>query len=421
MTKMKSLKTLTGMVILIVVALFWNACKKETSQQSPNIQSPNNQESQNVKAFGAVKDDPEAISKVPLLMSAEYKANGASYQLDDPFAERGKPIHGGGGGTGDVTPPTVIITSPANGATVTGTTTVQVSATDNIGVSKVSFYVDGTLKSSLTASPYVFTWDASTVVNGTHTLVATGWDAAGNAASSSITVGVNVTIVVQPPPPGPLPTSYQLNMPPIGYQGSEGCCVTFAVVYEMRSGEQYYRTGASSYSQSTNIFSPEYVYDQTKASTSCSSGSSLINTLNFLYSNGVCTWASMPYSDQDGCSWVPTSSQTSEASNYRLKSYKQVLSSDQTGIKTLLSQGHPLSFTFTVDANFYTAGPGYIWNSYSSTIYGPHAITLCGYDDSKKAYRAVNHWGTTWGDAGYIWIDYNFFTSVTGSVYTITI
>jgi C1A family cysteine protease len=207
-------------------------------------------------------------------------------------------------------------------------------------------------------------------------------------------------------------------MPPVGYQGSEGSCVTFAVVYETRSAEQYYSTGATSYSQSTNIFSPEYVYDQTKASTSCSSGSSMLNTLNFLFANGVCTWTSLPYSSSDGCTLIPTSSQIAEAANYKIKSYKQVLGTDQTAIKTLLSQGHPLPFAFTVDANFYTAGPGYIWNSYSSTIYGPHAITLCGYDDSKHAYRAVNHWGATWGDAGYIWIDYSFFTSVASSVYT---
>jgi hypothetical protein len=351
-------------------------------------------------------------------MSAEFQAHGADAvnSSADALLERGKPIR-----KGDIIPPSVSITSPGNGTTVTGNTAVDVSATDNIAVSSVNFYVDGSLKGSLTSSPYAFTWDVSTVANGNHTLSATAMDAKGNSATSSVTVGLNVPIVVLPPPPGPLPTSYLLNMPPVGYQGSEGSCVTFAVVYETRSAEQYYSTGASSYDQATNIFSPEYVYDQTKASTSCSSGSSLINTLNFLWSNGVCTWQSLPYSDQDGCSWVPTSSQTTEAAGYKIKSYKQILSNDPTAIKTMLSSGHALAFTFTVDANFYTAGPGYIWNSYSSTIYGPHAITLCGYDDSKNAYRAINHWGPNWGDAGYIWIDYNFFTNVTGSVYTIVL
>src|SRR5439155_14642920 len=42
----------------------------------------------------------------------------------------------------DLTPPTTSITSPANGATVSSTVTIQASASDNIAVTKVEFYVD---------------------------------------------------------------------------------------------------------------------------------------------------------------------------------------------------------------------------------------------------------------------------------------
>jgi len=37
-------------------------------------------------------------------------------------------------------------------------------------------------------------------------------------------------------------------------------------------------------------------------------------------------------------------------------------------------------------------------------------MTLCGYDDTKSAFRIVNSWGTTWGDNGYLWVDYDYFT-----------
>src|SRR5439155_5214370 len=43
----------------------------------------------------------------------------------------------------DTTPPTVSITSPANGATVSGTITVTANAADNVGVAGVHFIVDG--------------------------------------------------------------------------------------------------------------------------------------------------------------------------------------------------------------------------------------------------------------------------------------
>src|SRR5262245_16896717 len=50
-----------------------------------------------------------------------------------------------GTGGGDTTPPTASITSPAGGATVSGTVTVNASAGDNVGVTRVELRVDGTL------------------------------------------------------------------------------------------------------------------------------------------------------------------------------------------------------------------------------------------------------------------------------------
>ncbi|MFH0930014.1 MAG: C1 family peptidase [Candidatus Moraniibacteriota bacterium] len=97
----------------------------------------------------------------------------------------------------DTTAPTVSITAPASGATVTGTTTVTASASDNVGVSKVEFYVDNNLQSSDTSSPYSFNWNVAGVADGTHTLLAKAYDAAGNVGISA-SVGVNVSNTPQP-------------------------------------------------------------------------------------------------------------------------------------------------------------------------------------------------------------------------------
>ncbi len=91
----------------------------------------------------------------------------------------------------DTTPPTVSITAPANGATVSGTTSVTASASDNVGVSKVEFYLDGALQSTDTASPYAWSWNTTTATNGAHTLTSMAYDAAGNSATSA---AVNVTV-----------------------------------------------------------------------------------------------------------------------------------------------------------------------------------------------------------------------------------
>jgi hypothetical protein len=95
------------------------------------------------------------------------------------------------GGGGDTTPPTTSITSPANGSTVSGTITVQASASDNVGVSRVELYVDGSLAGTDSTSPYSFSWNTASVPNGSHGLQTRAYDAAGNTGSSSV---VNVTV-----------------------------------------------------------------------------------------------------------------------------------------------------------------------------------------------------------------------------------
>jgi len=97
-----------------------------------------------------------------------------------------------GGGGGDITPPVTSITAPLNGATVSGTTSVSASATDNVGVTKVEFYLDGVLKSTDTTSPYSWNWDTTTATNGSHSLTSKAYDAALNVGTST-TVTVTVS------------------------------------------------------------------------------------------------------------------------------------------------------------------------------------------------------------------------------------
>jgi Bacterial Ig domain len=95
-------------------------------------------------------------------------------------------------GPPDTTPPTTSITSPANGATVSGTINVTASASDNVGVVKVEFYIDSVLKSTSTTSPYTFSWNTTTVANGSHTIFSKAYDAANNVGTSA-TVTVTVS------------------------------------------------------------------------------------------------------------------------------------------------------------------------------------------------------------------------------------
>jgi hypothetical protein len=104
-------------------------------------------------------------------------------------------------GPADTTPPTVSVTAPAPGATVNGTVTVSASASDNVGVLGVQFYLDtGTLGPEDTTPPYSVPWTTTSVPNGNHTLYARARDAAGNVTTST---GVDVIVFnvpdTQPP------------------------------------------------------------------------------------------------------------------------------------------------------------------------------------------------------------------------------
>ncbi len=88
--------------------------------------------------------------------------------------------------TPDTTPPTVSITSPTSGATVSGTITVNASASDNVAVANVQFQVDGAnVGAADTSSPYNFSLDTTTLSNASHSLTAVATDTSGNKATSA--------------------------------------------------------------------------------------------------------------------------------------------------------------------------------------------------------------------------------------------
>ncbi|WP_375764752.1 Ig-like domain-containing protein [Archangium gephyra] len=92
----------------------------------------------------------------------------------------------------DYTPPTVALTSPAAGATVSGQVSVEASANDDRQVGSVSFYVDGRWIGNSTSAPYVVMWDSTVETNGSHTLTAQASDTHGNSTTSAaVTLTLN--------------------------------------------------------------------------------------------------------------------------------------------------------------------------------------------------------------------------------------
>jgi len=92
----------------------------------------------------------------------------------------------------DSVPPSVNVFSPTGGSTVSGIVSVDVNATDNVGINQVSLYANGKLVGTDDIAPYQFSWDTAGVADGSITLSAAANDAAGNQASSA-----NVAVTVK--------------------------------------------------------------------------------------------------------------------------------------------------------------------------------------------------------------------------------
>ena len=92
----------------------------------------------------------------------------------------------------DTTPPTVSLTAPASGATIRGTITLSASASDDVGVTKVEFLVDGQVVGTDTAAPYSTSWDSTTISDGSKTIQAKAYDK-DNDETSSGTITVDNT------------------------------------------------------------------------------------------------------------------------------------------------------------------------------------------------------------------------------------
>jgi len=98
-------------------------------------------------------------------------------------------------------PPTVSITSPTSGATVSGTVTLSAtaSAANGLTLAGLQFQLDGAnLGADLSSAPFSITWDTTTASNGGHTLTAIAKDSSGQCTTSAA-VSVTVSNGVLPP------------------------------------------------------------------------------------------------------------------------------------------------------------------------------------------------------------------------------
>lgn len=152
----------------------WNRLLLKVSQDSNDLAAGGHFLTPNTWQFSAKFAD-----------AAGNPVSGITFQTNNPT--------GGPTPTQDSIPPTASLIAPAAGTTVSGTVTMSSNASDNIGVTKVEFLVDNTVKGVDTTAPHSISWDTTNAgahpCNGahTHSLTVKAYDAANNIGTSTVT------------------------------------------------------------------------------------------------------------------------------------------------------------------------------------------------------------------------------------------
>ena len=210
-----------------------------------------------------------------------------------------------------------------------------------------------------------------------------------------------------------LPIQFDLSefLPPIDSQGTMGSCSSWAISYYMKSMQEGIQDGF------TTRLSPAYTYNQI-AQGFCG-GTALEETLNILKEQGVSSWIDFPYSDTD-CTTQPNETIKESASENKISDYKSLSGENMINeMKTLLTQQIPIVIGATLSEQF--GRP----DSFGDAAYREHAVnyarTAChamlvvGYNNLHNAFKVVNSWGVDWGNAGFVWIDYQAFENVSNT------
>lgn len=204
--------------------------------------------------------------------------------------------------------------------------------------------------------------------------------------------------------------------PKPGNQGRQSSCVGWALAYIHTYHDQ--RLGGDG-----GMSSPAWIYNQIQRN-GCHVGSRIKDGMVLLNEQGALKNAEHPYTTKS-CNAIPAGMETM-AQSRRLAGYAVLdLSNIVKHTKVHIDAGIPVAVGFRVYENFskwqngatnYQQSDG-IYSAVSGVSYGGHAMAVIGFDDTKKAMKVINSWGSDWGEGGYAWIDYEVFEKLTWYAY----
>ena len=126
--------------------------------------------------------------------------------------------------------------------------------------------------------------------------------------------------------------------------------------------------------------------------------------------HGTCTEELWPY-DITKFTVKPTDECYTNAKLHHVVKAERI-QQDLTDLKQSLLDGYPVIFGFQVYESFETEAVAKTGKmpmpAPGEKLLGGHGVVLAGFDDTQSVFIVRNSWGTSWGDAGYFYMPYDF-------------
>jgi Papain family cysteine protease len=205
---------------------------------------------------------------------------------------------------------------------------------------------------------------------------------------------------------GVLPARIDLTstVPPPGDQGPTGSCTSWSATYAVGS-----QAGRRAGLGPSLRLSPSFTYNKVSRDALCQLGTSASMTLDMLRDVGALPLEEYVF-DAGWCGRVPTDAELQRAGKYRIKGWSKFDARVIEHVKAQLARGVPVVFDMRPTPQFMQFKGDSVLDIPGVMNGGGHSMTAVGYDDARNAFRIQNSWGRGFGEGGYAWLSYDFWT-----------
>ncbi|HSP87249.1 MAG TPA: hypothetical protein VLN45_03895, partial [Ignavibacteriaceae bacterium] len=152
----------------------------------------------------------------------------------------------------------------------------------------------------------------------------------------------------------PAASSLKSFTPVPGYQGPYGTCAGWSTGYAARTILEAMRNSWSGNTIDSNTFSPSFIYNQIRMNKECNSGTSLINALEVLKTQGGLKLKDFAYD----CEKEVTTLDKEKAKEYKIIEYRDISAKEGNkilNVKKSIAEGRPVVIAMDVPISFNTA------------------------------------------------------------------